>query len=201
MRKFLVAICATMTLCGGLVTAAGAQQGSLIGHAGMIGGGVSCVPPTGWGCYTANPNIDVPIGGSTVVYVMVASLSTPLQYLSADFGIAYDPSRLRIDGWTHCGALEVAGAGWPASGTGVEIVFTSLQSANLVSTVGILDVTVLGPGAYLYLQGYGGNPPTVDDDPLHYPAYISFTGQGGYNLCEATSIAPRTWGQIKNAYR
>lgn len=200
MNRFVLAI-ALLALALPLASAAATEQASLIGHLGTIGASPQCATLNGWGCYTANPNLSVPVGGTATVYALVANTTaSPLQVGDVDFGIAYDPARLRVDSWSRCGDMEIPSSTWPASGSGTDVIWAMPASAGVVMA-GWFRVTVLAPNAYMYLQGYGGNPPTVNGSPLRYPAYLSFNGQGGYNLCESVEVQPETWGAVKSLYR
>ncbi len=79
------------------------------------------------------------------------------------FGISYDPAKFVLSSWGKCGDFELAGPGWPGSGSGTSMLWNTAQTSNLVE-------------AY-WLQGYAYSYTAGDTTSL---ALIPHPDQGGY---------------------
>jgi hypothetical protein len=144
------------------------------------------------------------------IAVYVGREFVPLTSLSGvDFGIYYDANALYDPTWTHCGTLEVNGAGWPQPGTGNTVVWASPQSGTvLVGYFTVAKYAGYPSPSYDWVLGEHplyGTARAADGsnnfDDLRHPAVANLMGFGGGNPCHGDPILPTTWGQIKGQYR
>ncbi len=96
------------------------------------------------------------------VWAVFPPASSP-RLMGLTFGISYDPAKFVLSSWGKCGDFELAGPGWPGSGSGTSMLWNTAQTSNMVE-------------AY-WFQGYAYSYTAGDSTSL---ALVPHPDQGGY---------------------
>jgi len=171
----------------------------------------TCAALGGRLCADLTPNNNTQLGPLLSWVAVYVGRIPPLTAISGvDFGIQYNANAIYQAAWTGCGSLEVQGTGWPASGSGNTVVWTSPQAGETILVGYFTAKKYLGYGSTdfaLIAHPLYGTARVTDGsnfDDLRYPAVANLEGNGGFNppcLFEEVNVKPTTWGNIKNLYQ
>lgn len=145
--------------------------------------GVGAAPA---GCEGADVQIDGSDNVAMVFKVFAAFVPGSSPRLKAlAFGITYDAS-VSVGAFGPCAEFELAGTGWPGSGTGTSIVWDNAQTAEMVEAYWFAGYSYYGAPAILALgpnPDQGGN--FADDSVPSILDEIAGYGTLGFNQAGA----------------
>jgi hypothetical protein len=137
---------------------------------------------------------------------------------ATDFGLIYGPG-VFLSGWSSCAdGLEFADPGWPNSGFGTTVTWTSCNGLssptnvpnNVIAVAGVMVADVLAPELLqLTAKATSGLATVVDCDNVldvvsgQLPGQLGAAGfcLSGYNPCGlVTPVEETTWGSIKKQF-
>ena len=190
-----------------------AFAGANVGAAILIGTGTStkttaCSTLIQTTCAAVVPTSNTVVGPNNFAAVYVGREPLPMTVTGIDFGIQYSNAIL-VSAWNKCGDLEVPDATWPASGSGISMVWAAAQTGNVILVGWFKVTTYAGYGPMTFQVGLNPtfNACQVLDassnfDALRYPAIGTWDGLPGSNPdCLFTAVQHTTWGNIKNMYQ
>ena len=80
---------------------------------------------------TIGPTVYLPPGPNNYIAVYAGSIWynwNPLSVIGIDFGIQYNSNAVVVTAWNKCGDLDLPTATWPASGSGISMVWAAPQN-------------------------------------------------------------------------
>jgi len=192
---------------------AAAFAGANVGAAILVGTGTwtkttTCATLVKASCDLVTPVSQTVVGANNIVAVYVGREPAPMVVTGIDFGIQYSTA-VAVTSWNKCGDLDVPDGTWPASGSGISMVWSAAQNGNVILIGWFRVTTYAGYGPMTFQAGLNPtfNACRVLDassnfDNLRYPAVGSWDGTPGSNpTCTFVSVKETTWGNIKNMYQ
>lgn len=82
-------------------------------------------------CATANGRYDNTDTAVINVLAVFPGAANP-RLAGVTFGVAYNDAEIFLQGWGACGDFELPTGGWPGSGEGTAVTYSSAQESNLV---------------------------------------------------------------------
>lgn len=178
---------------------------------------------------TQGSQLSTPDGPFYYAYLLVCSASDSTKVGGFECGIQYPGSYspggnpagpITIFSWTRCATMEFPSDGWPASGGGNVLTWSSASCPGTRSEPGV-RYSVIAIGGYFYLGAYSPARMYITPRPLtghagiadcqarvdfiegRIPSYLGSVGFGtfGFNTCGPIDpVQPTTWSAIKGAY-